>query len=187
MESCGNTARALVAVFGAGRMAEHHPVLSQAERLGRLLAEAGFGILSGGYGGTMEAVSRGARRAGATRVVGVTLDLFTPPLQPNRWLTEERRVSDFFPRLQVLAGADAFVVLRGGIGTLTEATLMWTLLETGQIAPRPFLFVGGEWPRLFDAFRAETFMAARHFALATPVADVDEAVARLREAFAPTP
>ena len=44
----------------------------------------------------MEALSRGARQAGAARVVGVTLDLLTPPLAPNRRLTEEQRVTDFF-------------------------------------------------------------------------------------------
>ena len=84
------------------------------------------------------------------------MDLFTPRLTPNPWLTEEQRVSDFFPRLQRLTSADGFVVLQGGIGTLTEATLTWSLLQTGQISPRPFIFVGDGWRRLFDAFRAET-------------------------------
>jgi hypothetical protein len=55
---------------------------------------------------------------------GVTMDSFTPPIVPNRWLTEQQQVTDFFPRLEVLSRADAFVVLRGGIGTLTEAALM---------------------------------------------------------------
>jgi hypothetical protein len=177
----------MVAVFGNGRTPEGHPVLAQAERLGRLLAEAGFDVLSGGYGGTMEAVCRGARQAGSRRVVGVTLDLFTPPLQPNPWLTEERRVRDFIPRLEVLSEADAYVVLRGGIDTLTEATLMWTLLEMGQIKARPLLFVGSEWRRLFEVFRAETFMTDRHLALATIADDVDQAVALLRGALAPAP
>ena len=83
--------------------------------------------------------------------------------------------------------ADAFVALRGGIGTLTEATLMWTLLETRQIAPRPFLFVGESWARLLEAFRDQTLMTERHFALAILVDTVDQAVTRLREAFAPSP
>jgi hypothetical protein len=175
-----------VAVFGSGSAPPGHPVLAEAERLGRLLAEAGFALVNGGYGGTMEAASRGAQQAGG-RVIGVTMDLFAPRLQPNRWLTEEQRVADFFPRLQRLTGADGFVVLRGGVGTLTEATLVWSLMQTGQIPARPFVFVGDGWHRLFDAFRAETFMSERDLALATVVSDADEAVAALREAWAPTP
>jgi len=175
-----------IAVFGSGSAPADHEVLAQAERLGRLLAEAGFRLICGGYGGTMEAASRGAVQAGG-EAIGVTMDLFTPRLQPNPWLTRERRVKDFFPRLRRLMAADGFVLLRGGIGTLTEATLAWSLLQTGQISPRPFLFVGQGWQRLFEAFRAETFMTERDFVLATVVADVDEAVACLVESLAPAP
>jgi uncharacterized protein (TIGR00730 family) len=175
-----------VTVFGSGSAPADHPVLAQAERLGRLLAEAGLSLISGGYGGTMAAASRGARQAGG-RAIGVTMDLFSPRVQPNPWLTDEWRVTDFFPRLQQLTAADGFVVLRGGIGTLTEVTLTWSLLQTGQISPRPFIFVGAEWQRLFDAFRRETFMTERDLALVRLVMEVDEAVALLIAAFAPTP
>jgi len=175
-----------VAVFGSGSAPAGHPVLAQAEWLGRMLAEAGFVLICGGYGGTMEAASRGARQAGG-KVIGVTLDLFAPRLLPNRWLTVEQRVSDFFPRLQRLSSADGFVILRGGVGTLTEATLVWTLLQTGQITPRPFLFVGEDWHRLFRALRAETFVTERDLALVRVVGTVEEAVALLNVAMAPTP
>jgi uncharacterized protein (TIGR00730 family) len=181
-------ARALktVAVFGSGSAEPDHPVLVEAERLGQMLAEAGFTLLCGGYGGTMEAASRGARQAGG-QVIGVTMDLFAPRLEPNQWLTKERRVKDFFPRLKELTGADAFVVLRGGVGTLTEAMLAWSLIQTGQISPRSFIFVGEGWHRLFDTFRAETFITERDFALATVVDGVEEAMAELRRALAPSP
>jgi uncharacterized protein (TIGR00730 family) len=175
-----------VAVFGSGSAQQGEPLLAQAERLGRLLAEAGISLVCGGYGGTMEAASRGARQAGG-QAIGITMDLFTPPLKPNRWLTDEQRVSDFFPRLERLTSADAFVVLSGGIGTLTEATLTWSLLQTGQISPRPFIFVGDEWRHLLDAFRAETRMTERDFALAIRVSSVDEALVILRDTVAPTP
>jgi uncharacterized protein (TIGR00730 family) len=182
MASNGGT----IAVFGSGSAPPDHPVLAQAERLGRLLAEAGFTLICGGYGGTMEAASRGARQAGG-QAIGVTLDLFTPRLAPNRWLSEEQRVSDFFPRLERLTSADGFVVLQGSVGTLTEAMLTWTLLQTGQITPRPFLFVGDNWRQLFDAFRAETLMTERDFALARVVGNVDDVLAVLKETVAPTP
>jgi uncharacterized protein (TIGR00730 family) len=175
-----------IAVFGSGSAPPDHPVLAEAEHLGQLLAEAGFTIICGGYGGTMEAASRGARQAGG-QVIGVTMDLFSPGLTPNSWLTREERVKDFFPRLKKLTSADGFVVLQGGIGTLTEATLTWSLLQTGQLSSRPFVFVGDGWRRLFDAFRAETFMTERDFALATVVDSVDDALVVLKDALAPTP
>jgi uncharacterized protein (TIGR00730 family) len=175
-----------IAVFGSGSAPAGHQVLAQAEELGRLLAEAGFVLVCGGYGGTMEAASRGARLAGG-EVIGVTMELFSPRLQPNKWLTQERRVKDFFPRLERLIDADGFVLLRGGIGTLTEATLTWSLLQTGQIPPRPFVFVGDGWRHLFDTFQTHTFMTRRDFELATVVDSPEEAVALLREALAPSP
>jgi uncharacterized protein (TIGR00730 family) len=177
---------AAVAVFGSGSAPAGGALLAEAECLGKMLAEAGFVLLCGGYGGVMEAASRGAHRAGG-QAVGVTMDLFAPRLAPNRWLTREQRVTDFFPRLQALTAADAFVVLRGGIGTLTEATLTWSLLQTGQIGPRPFVFVGDDWRRLFEAFRSTTFVTEADLRLATVVDGVAEAVAFLRSELAPTP
>jgi uncharacterized protein (TIGR00725 family) len=162
-------------------------VLAQAERLGQLLAEARFSLICGGYGGTMEAVCRGAStlRQSDVQRIGVTMDLFTPPLEPNRWLTDEERVGDFYPRLVRLTSADAFIVLLGGIGTLTEATLAWSLLQTGQISPRPFVFVGSSWRRLFSALQAETLMTQREFALATVVDTVDQAIVAIHKGLAP--
>jgi len=175
----------VIAVFGSGSAPADHPLLAQAERLGHLLAQAGFTVMCGGYDGTMEAVSRGANQAGG-QVIGVTMDLFEH-LEPNLWVTKEQRVKDFFPRLKRLTSADGFVVLGGGIGTLTEATLTWSLLQTGQISARPFVFVGDSWRRLFDAFRAETFMTEREFDLATVVDNAAEALVVLQRSLLPTP
>ena len=105
----------------------------------------------------------------------------------NPWLTKEWRVKDFFPRLKRLTSADAFVVLQGGIGTLTEATLTWSLLQTGQIQKKPLIFVGENWQRLFAAFRAETLMSEADFELVTVVDGAEEAVVVLEQALAPTP
>jgi uncharacterized protein (TIGR00725 family) len=175
----------VIAVFGSGSAPPDHPVIAQAEHLGQLLAQNGYVLMCGGYGGTMEASSRGARQAGG-EVIGVTMDLFADR-EANAYLTEEKRVKDFYPRLKQLTSADGFVVLMGGIGTLTEATLAWSLLETGQISARPFVFVGEGWHDLFDAFRVVTFMRAQDFDLATVVDEVDAVLPVLEEAWPPGP
>jgi len=119
----------------------------RAERLGSLLGKAGHTVLTGGYSGAMEAVSKGAAEAGA-HVVGVTCSQLENwrPSQPNKWITEERRSETLRERLFALIdGCDAAIALPGGPGTLTEIALTWNLLLTESIAPRPLILVGNGW------------------------------------------
>lgn len=145
----------LTIVFGSSTT-QDPARLAAAERLGQLLAQAGYAVGTGGYGAIMEAVSRGAAQAGG-HVIGYTCDEF-PDRAPNPWLHEERRTADLLLRLQrMLTEGDAFLALWGGTGTLTEVLLAWTL---GQIAWRyaqpvkPLLLVGDTWAPLLAAIRA---------------------------------
>ncbi|NIA25497.1 MAG: DNA-binding protein, partial [Gammaproteobacteria bacterium] len=79
-----------IAVIGSSRTPPDHPDYRDAQRLGRLLAEAGFTVASGGYGGLMEAVSQGARSVGGP-VVGVTApDVFPGRAGVNEYVTDEQ-------------------------------------------------------------------------------------------------
>jgi uncharacterized protein (TIGR00725 family) len=116
-----------------------------------MLGKAGCQVLTGGYIGTMEAVSRGAAEAGG-HVIGVTCDEIEAwrPVSPNPWIQEERR----FPRLRqrlyaLIDGCQAALALPGGIGTLAEVALMWSQLQTGAIAPRPLILIGAGWQDSF--------------------------------------
>ena len=127
---------------------------AQAERLGRLLGEAGHTVLTGGYIGSMEAVSKGAALAGA-HVIGVTCDQIENwrPVRPNQWVKEERRYKTMMERLYALIdGCDAAIALPGGPGTLTEVALTWNLLLTDSIAPRPLILLGSGWKTVIEAF-----------------------------------
>jgi predicted Rossmann-fold nucleotide-binding protein len=127
----------------------------------------------------MTAVSRGACEAGG-RVVGVTCDLFSR-LTPNTWLTEERRTATLVDRLKVLTfDADAYLTLRGSIGTLSELTLAWSLIYTGSVPPRPLVLVGEPYRRLLDAVAESTYLREQERALVQVVDTVEEAVAALR-------
>jgi predicted Rossmann-fold nucleotide-binding protein len=122
----------------------------------------------------MEAVSRGAREAGG-HVIGVTCAAFDP-LPPNPWLSEERKAPTLIARLEmVTALGDAFIALPGGIGTLTEVTLVWSLLQTGSLSPRPFILVGSPWAGLVAAFARYTEMGDDVLRLARLAPDVEEA------------
>jgi uncharacterized protein (TIGR00725 family) len=106
--------------------------------------EAGYAVLTGGYIGTMEAVSRGAAEAGG-HVIGVTCDEIEAwrVTHPNRWVMEERRYPALRQRITALIeGCDAAIALPGGPGTLTEISEMWNHLLIGAISPRPLILVG---------------------------------------------
>ncbi len=129
----------------------------QAASLGQLLGKAGFNILTGGYIGTMEAVSRGAAQAGA-HVIGVTCDQIEAwrPVQPNAWVIEERRYPTILQRLYALIEqCDAAIALPGGPGTLAEISLMWNHLLIKAIPTKPLILVGSGWKSTFNSFFSE--------------------------------
>lgn len=141
-----------VTVFGGSRPTPED--YEQALRLGRLLGAAGYAVLTGGYIGVMEAVSRGAAEAGG-HVIGVTCDEIEAwrPVGANAWVKEERR----FPRLRerlfaLIEGCDAAIALPGGPGTLTEIAEMWNHLLIGALSPRPLILVGDGWRATFAQF-----------------------------------
>ncbi len=153
-----------IAVFGSSRRAEHSDLYREAYTLGGLLARAGYAVLSGGYQGAMAAVSRGAAAAGG-QVIGVTCAIFDP-LPPNPWLTEEIKAPTLIDRLTIMLDrADGFVGLRGGIGTLSEVTLAWSLLQTRSSA-KPLVLLGADWQPVIDAFLAHTDLGRSIAALA---------------------
>lgn len=142
-----------VAVFGASDSKADDPEYSEAVRCGRLLAEAGLAVATGGYGGLMEAVSRGAREAGGL-VIGVTAPSVFPHRQgANRFVSEERRAGSLTERIHELMQADAAIALPGSIGTLTELMVAWNLAyvaQSGPSSPKPVVAVGERWRRVIS-------------------------------------
>jgi uncharacterized protein (TIGR00730 family) len=176
----------VVAVFGSSRREENSPFFHEAYELGSALARAGYAVLTGGYGGSMAAVSRGAAEAGG-KVIGVTCALFDP-LAPNRWLHEEIKAPDLLARLAcIMERGDAFVALRGGIGTLTEVTLAWSLLQTRALSGKPLILLGADWQPIMDVFREHTDLGNSIAVLAHIVATPTEAVFALAAPPPPTP
>src|SRR5512137_2373625 len=114
-----------VTVFGGSQPKEGDTSYARAYELGKLLALAGHTVLTGGYIGTMEAVSRGANEAGGY-VIGVTCRQIERWRSngANPWVKEERRFETLVERLNELTTAcDAAIALPGGPGTLTEVSL----------------------------------------------------------------
>ncbi|MDX9753366.1 MAG: LOG family protein [bacterium] len=123
-----------IAIFGSAVVAPDSPQAAQAYQAGYQLALAGFAICNGGYGGVMEAASRGAHDAQG-QVIGVTSGAFRHRT-PNPYLTQMIETTDLLERITTLMRlADGYVVLDGGIGTLAELFVAWNLAATGWHKP----------------------------------------------------
>lgn len=138
-----NSKDKIVTIFGGSRCKENSAEYKEAEAVGKLLAEAGFTICTGGYLGVMEAASRGAREAGG-RVFGIVMNQFKG--EPNRYLTDKVATDHFYDRLQnLIQRSVGFIALRGGMGTVTEVSLVWNKLQTGVIDKSPLVLLGDCW------------------------------------------
>lgn len=141
-----------VTVFGGASPRPGEPEYEQAVRLGSLLGKAGHTVLTGGYTGTMEAVSRGASEAGA-HVIGVTCVEIEAwrPTPANAWVKEERRMQTLEERIYALiSGCDAALALPGGVGTLAEVSILWNRLLIDAIPPRRIIMIGQGWRTVIE-------------------------------------
>ena len=169
-----------VTVFGGAQPKEGTPAYEEARELGSLLAQRGHAVLTGGYMGTMEAVSCGAHEAGG-HVIGVTcIDIEEwRKSKPNPWIKEEIRRQSLYERLHgLIDNCDAAITLPGGPGTLTEVSLMWNLMIVESIPRRPLILIGQGWQSTFDQFfnDFENYMSATNRDLLYFAGDVKTAV-----------
>ncbi len=170
-------------VFGGSKPKPGEAAYEEALCLGRLLGAAGHTVLTGGYIGTMEAVSRGAAEAGG-RVIGVTCDEIEAwrGIAPNPWVQVEMRFATLEERLHaLLVHCEAAIALPGGIGTLTEISLLWSQMQIRALPQRPLILVGEGWRRTFEGFFAAlgAYIPPADRALLTFVPDPERAAALL--------
>lgn len=156
-----------------------------ARTVGRLLAEAGFTVQTGGYSGVMAAASQGANEAGG-HVIGITsarIEQFRP-MPANPWVKEEIKKQALRERLLYLVDScHGAIVMPGGIGTLSEMALIWSFVQTGELTPRPIIAVGGLWQRTLAAFLDEQYVRPIHRELIIMVRTANEAVKKMVDYF----
>ena len=139
-----------VTVFGSARFTEDHRYYNLGREIGRLLARAGFTVLTGGGPGIMEAANRGAKEVGGFSL-GCNIELPHEQM-PNRYLDRWITFRYFFIRkLMLVKYSYAFIALPGGFGTLDEMFECATLIQTGKIQEFPLVLIGTEfWRPLLD-------------------------------------
>ena len=168
-----------VSVFGTSRAKPGQDVFVLAEQTGCALAQAGFIVANGGYGGTMLAGAKGAAEAGGT-VVGVTCKAFGSSVA-NAYVTREILTESLDERLNTLIEmAQAYVILPGGTGTLLELAMVWELKNKKFLArDKPIVLLGDFWEPLVALIGRDDPRGARAVSLAATPAD---AVEHIREA-----
>lgn len=141
----------VVTVFGSSRPREGDARYAEARALGGELAARGFVVCSGGYGGVMEGVSRGAKEAGG-KTLGVTAKSFRAHV--NKWVDDEIRVNGWKERLfELIKRGNGFVACPGGTGTLAELAVVWEMLNKGLMKQRPFVALGDFWRPVIESVR----------------------------------
>ncbi len=171
-----------IAVFGSSQVAPGDPAWQEAVAVGRGLAEADCVLVTGGYGGVMEAASLGSREAGG-HTIGLTLGLLGSR-QANAAVVEEIHAADLFDRLRNFVDhADGFIALPGGVGTLLEIALLWNLKVLNAHDGPPVWLVGSAWATFHDLCRRDLVIREQDFAHVALLPDGASAVAAVRAHF----
>jgi uncharacterized protein (TIGR00730 family) len=152
-----------VSIFGSARTKPEHPNYKKAVDIARLLTEAGYGVITGGGPGIMEAGNKGASLYGG-KSVGLNIDL--PHEQGNnQFIDADKNVSFryfFVRKVMFVKYAQAFVALPGGFGTMDELFEVLTLVQTNKITKVPVVLVGSEfWSGLKEWIKT-SMMEAEH-------------------------
>ena len=169
----------IVTIFGGAKCQEGDPEYAQARRAGQLLAQAGFTICTGGYLGVMEGASRGAHESGG-RVLGIVMNQFKT--EPNRFLTEKVATPHFYERLQrLIIRSVGFIAIRGGMGTVTELSLVWNKIQTRVIGPRPLVLLGDCWRPVVKSWQENLVVSEADVAALDFASTAEEAVAIVKE------
>ena len=149
-----------ITVYGSSQVQPPQPEYQDAENIGQELARAGYAIMSGGYYGIMEAVSKGAKLAGG-HVIGVTTDQIGQQfnVDPNPYLDEVVNFADLRDRLlYMVENADAYLAMPGGIGTLHEIAETWELMRIGGVPRRPFVCYGSLWTEVIGKLEDSAYL-----------------------------
>ncbi len=141
-----------VSIFGSARTDENNKYYKIAEEIGYLLTQNGYGVITGGGPGIMEAGNRGAKR-GEGKSVGVNIELEFEQ-HPNEYIDNDKIITfdHFFVRkVMFMKYSQGFIVMPGGFGTLDELFEAITLIQTKKIAKFPIVLVGKDyWTGLID-------------------------------------
>lgn len=182
-----------ISIFGSARTQKTHPNYILANEIAKRIVDLGFGVITGGGPGIMEAANKGAQEAGGASV-GLTIDL---PFEEkhNNYIDKDRVINfDYFfvRKVMFVKYAQAFVVLPGGFGTLDELMEAITLIQTSKIKKIPIILVGTAfWSGLIDWLKQTLLINSKTISeedlnLFSCVDTADEVIDQLKQYYSDT-
>jgi uncharacterized protein (TIGR00730 family) len=141
-----------ISIFGSARTQEGDSNYQLTIAIAEAIAESGYGIISGGGPGIMEAANRGAQKVGGTSV-GLNIELPFEQ-QSNPYIDQDKLINFqyfFVRKVMFVKYAQGFIVMPGGVGTLDELFEAYTLIQTDKVSKFPIILVGRDyWGGLID-------------------------------------
>jgi hypothetical protein len=144
----------IITIFGSGNISKNDPLFSETEQIGKLLAENDYTVCCGGYGGTMEAVCKGAKSVNG-KTIGITIDY--PGSAPNEYVDENVIMPNWVERLmELIAIGDAYVILKGGSGTLVEVSAILEMMNKKIMKEKLMIFYTDFWKNVIDVLKTDS-------------------------------
>ena len=171
--------RKIITVFGSSLPKDGDKDYEEAYKLGRLLAECGFDVCTGGYQGVMDAVSRGASEGGG-EAIGVTVDKWGTAR--SKYLTKEIKCETLFERILKLVDlGDGYVILPGGTGTLLELAVVWEFMNKNLIGIKPAACHSRMWKEIIEIMERQIEREGRRNGLVRYSDNIEEICLYLNE------
>ena len=141
-----------ISIFGSARTKSNHPTYVLTTEIAKAVSKLGYGVITGGGPGIMEAANKGANEVGG---ISVGLNINLPMEQESNKYIDKDKLIDFqyffVRKVMFVKYAQGFIVMPGGVGTLDELFESFTLLQTSKINKFPIILVGrGYWKGLID-------------------------------------
>ncbi len=144
----------IITSFGSAFTTPDEPIYKEIEDIGTVIADSGWTVCSGGYGGTMEAISKGVKSAGG-KTIGVSVDGWTA--KQNKYIDEEIKAANLMERiLKLINIADAYIVFKGGTGTLVEISVTLELMNKNAMKQKPMIFYGDTWMNVIETLKQDS-------------------------------
>lgn len=168
--------RFTVGVLGSARLGQDDERWELAHRVGTALAGRGWSVMTGGYGGLMEAAASGAASQGS-HILGLPMRHWCD-LSPNPHSSELLWCDTYLERLGHLLECDAVVALDGGIGTIAELTVIWSVRQTESRAPA-LVVAGHGWRTLLATIAEQMIVNADDLALVSIAETPEDVIAAI--------
>lgn len=169
--------RFVVGILGSARLGDDDPRYHHAVNVGAALAREGWAVMTGGYGGLMGAAASGAAGEGG-HVIGLPMRAWGR-LTPSSFSAELRWCDTYQERIGHLLSCDAVVALDGGVGTLSELTVVWAAAQTETDAP-VVVTVGAAWRSILDVVGERMVVGEEDLRLVASVDEPAEVVGAIR-------